>query len=304
MIHMQEMLQQASKIIYQTADTGYTTRNNTKNAKNGEIFIHEEGMPATLLNNQALNLPIFERAVQEWEMHARTTGSANDAQLGITPPSGTPFALQNLVVSTGQGIHEYRRGKLSTFWTEIYRDWILPDFVEEMNKGDKWVEDLSLDDMQKIVEDVMNKSFTDYIKKVVLYNDSKINGELVSTDVIAPLKEQFRKDFMRSSKKFLNLIKNELKEIPIDVEINIAGKQKDLNKMSEKLTNIFRQVIANPQVLAIPGIAKIFNEILETSGLSPMDFSEVTRTQVQQAPGQTPPGVIQSPIQQNQLPVS
>lgn len=278
MIHMTNMLKQASKIIYQTADTGFTTRNNTKGADNGEVFIHEEGKPAVLMNNSAINYPQFDKAVQEWEAHARTTGSANDAQLGITPPSGTPFALQNLVVSTGQGIHEFRRGKIATFISEIYRDWILEYLVKDMNKGHEWVDELSLDEMQAVSESVMNNAFNEYIIKLVLNGYTPVEEELI------PLKEMFKKDFMKSSKKFISVAEGEFKSIPVDVYINVAGKQKDLNKVTEKLTNIFRQVISNPQVLAIPGISKVFNELLEASGLSPMDFSGLTDQQLQAQP--------------------
>lgn len=290
MIHMTNMLQQASKIIYQTADAGYNTRNNTKGAENGEIFIHEDGKPATLMNNAAINYPQFDKAVAEWEIHARTTGSANDAQLGITPPSGTPFALQNLVVSTGQGIHEFRRGKIATFISEIYRDWILQYLVTEINQGDEWVDELSLDEMQVLSEDVMNNAFNDFIKRIIL------NGGLPTEEELAPLRETFKKDFMKSSKKFITVAESEFSKIPIDVYVNVAGKQKDLNKVTEKLTNIFRQIISNPQVLGIPGISKIFNEILEASGLSPMDFSGVTQAPV----GQAVPSPMQPQLQTNQ----
>lgn len=285
-IHMTNMLKQASKIIYQTADTGFNTRNNTKGADNGEVFIHEDGKPATMMNNSAINYPQFDKAVQEWEIHARTTGSANDAQLGITPPSGTPFALQNLVVSTGQGLHEYRRGKIATFISEIYRDWILQYLVDDMNKGKQWVDELSLEEMQSIGESVMNNAFNDLIKKAVL------SGQIPTEEEIAPLRETYKNEFNKSSKKFIEVVKGEFSSIPMEVYVNVAGKQKDLNKLSEKLTNIFRQVIANPAVLANPPIAKIFNEILEASGLSPVDFSGLSNMPQQAVP---------SPIQQQQL---
>ncbi len=278
-IHMMDMLKQASKIIYQTADAGFTTRNNTRNAKNGDVFVYEEGKPATLMNNQALNLPIFERAVASWESHARTTGSANDAQLGIAPSSGTPFALQSLVTSTGQGIHEFRRGKIATFMGEIYRDWILQYLVDDMNKGDKWIDELSLEEMQDMAQKTMECAFDDYTKQVILKNGGLINGQVMTEELLAPMKQKFIADFSKSKRKFIQIIKDKFKEIPIEVDVNIAGKQKDLGKIAEKLTDIFRTIFSNPQgfmaTMAIPGAAKSFNEMLESSGLNQMDFSRM-----------------------------
>lgn len=273
MIHMHEMLKQASKIVYQTADTGFTTRNNVKNIQNGEILVHEEGMPATLMNNQAINLPSFEKAVIDWEIHARTTGSAQDAQLGTSPSSGTPFALQNLVVQTGQSLHKYRQGKLATFWGEIYRDWILPDFVEELNQGDKWMDDLSMEEMQTMADTVANNAFADYEKKKIL------SGEVVDNEQIAVQKQVFIEQFKKSNKKFLEVVRGEIRGIPVDVDVNIAGKQKDLTGMVDKLTEIFKTIFANPQgfiqTMQIPGAAQSFNDLLEFSGMKQMDFSKM-----------------------------
>ncbi len=69
------------------------------------------------------------------------------------------------------------------------------------------------------------------------------------------------------------LIAGEMKKAPISVKINIAGKQRDLSGMTDKLVNIVRQVLAAPQMLENPQLSKIFNQILEYSGISPIDFS-------------------------------
>jgi glycosyltransferase involved in cell wall biosynthesis len=41
------------------------------------------------------------------------------------------------------------------------------------------------------------------------------------------------------------LLSDELEDIPVDIKINVAGRQKDLSKITDKITNIFREVIAN-----------------------------------------------------------
>lgn len=296
MIHMQKMLAQASKIIYQSADAAYTTKNNTRNADNGDVFIHEDGKPATLLNNQALNLPLFERAVADWEVHARTTGSAQDAQLGNDPVSGTPFALQNLVIQTGQSLHKYRQGKIATFLGEIYRDWILQYLVDEMNKGDKWIDEFSLDEMKELSENVMNNAFNDYIKKSIL------SGVAVNPSQLDQQKQQFIQDFNKSNKKFLEIFKGEIDDILVEVEVNIAGKQKDLSGMTNKLTEIFKTIFANPQgfiqTMQIPGAVKAFNDMLESSGLKQYDFSMPSSAM------QPQPGAVASPLQPSNLPVA
>ena len=75
-------------------------------------------------------------------------------------------------------------------------------------------------------------------------------------------------------------MKGEFKDAPLAVKVVVKGKSKDLAGRTEKLVNVFRQIIANPAVLQIPAIGKIFNDILESSGLNPADFSGITKEQI------------------------
>ena len=74
----------------------------------------------------------------------------------------------------------------------------------------------------------------------------------------------------------LKLIGEELKGAELKMGINIAGKQKDLVNLSDKLLSIFQFVFANPQAfqqsMQIPALAKSFNSILEFSGMNQADF--------------------------------
>ncbi len=61
---------------------------------------------------------------------------------------------------------------------------------------------------------------------------------------------------------------------------------------ADKLTNIIREVLRNPQAFQqIPGVGKAFNQLLENSGLSPIDFTQITKTLPAQSPTPDPPVV-------------
>ena len=68
-IHMKGMLDAASKIIYQTADTRFSIRNKLRNLDNNEILVHDPGLPLTQINTNPVNLGVFDNAVREWEEH-------------------------------------------------------------------------------------------------------------------------------------------------------------------------------------------------------------------------------------------
>jgi RNAse (barnase) inhibitor barstar len=91
------------------------------------------------------------------------------------------------------------------------------------------------------------------------------------------MEKQKTDDLSKNNRYFFEVIKGELEKIPVKVFVNIKNKQKYMAQNVDKITNILREVIKNPQVFSqSPGISKAFNQLLEDSGLSPIDFSQMT----------------------------
>lgn len=242
--------------------------------KHNTILKHETGKPITQVSGTLQNLTAFTNQQAKLTNDARIIGSASDAQLGVNPSSGTPFALQNLVVQQGQGIHEYRQGKIASFFADVlYRDWILGYLVRDMNNGVKFSEELSLEEMIEVSEIVANNKANKEIAELIL------KGELVTKENKEQLVEFYKEEFKKGgNRKFFEVIKGELNDIPTEVMVNIKGKQKDMIKIADSITNIIREVIKNPQAFSqIPGIGKAFNQVLEASNLSPIDFSQIIK---------------------------
>lgn len=268
LIRMKGMLDAAAKIIYKTTDPAFETRNKLNDLENEEVLVLDDGKDFSQVDNFPRNLAIFEKAVSQWELHAQQMGSANDAIMGKSPSSGTPFKLQELVVNENYSLHKYRQGKIATFVDEIYQDWIIPHFQRELVKGQEFLSELSLEELQ-MVADYLVECEAEKMKK-----EKVLNGENAAMpEEIEIFKQKVRDEFMKGgSKRFIQIFKEEMKDLAISVRVNIVNKQKDLSEKTDKLTNIFRQIIANPAVLDDPRMANIFNQILEASGLSPLDF--------------------------------
>ena len=242
---------------------------------NNTILKVEENKPIQKVDGTLQNLPAFQNYQTSRENNARIIGSASDAQLGTNPVSGTPFALQNLVVQEGQGIHEYRQGKIATFFADVlYRDLFLAMLIADMNKGQEFSEELSLDEMQEIGEQIITNEIEKKIKDKIFKE-----GIIPTQEEREAMKTVYRDDFMNKGKrKFFKIMKDEFKDIPIDVFVNIKGKQKRMAQNADKITNVIREVMRNPQAFTqIPGIAQAFNQLLEESGMSPIDFAPMIR---------------------------
>lgn len=274
-LHISQMLEAVSKVILKTNKKKITALNNFSNMKHGQIVDLDGDGTLEQVVLQPYNKVAFDNYVNKWEQVARTIGSASDPALGLNPTSGTPLGTTELVTQQGIGIHEYRQGKIATFWQEVYRDWVLPHLSREINKGHKWLDELSLAELQDVAEKVVNKQSNEKIKKMILA------GEIPTKEEIEELKITLKEAFMKGGeKRFLEAIKDEFATLPMDVEISIKGKQKNLAEVTSKLNSVFRTLFMPgviQQVQQNEGLADLLNQIFENSGFSPVNFGTFTQ---------------------------
>ena len=98
---------------------------------------------------------------------------------------------------------------------------------------------------------------------------------------------------MKDNEHFIKILKDELKDAKLNIKINVSKKQKDLGAMTEAVSNIMRQALStydpNTKTFTIfddPRMSKLFNQILEYSNMSEIDFNSY-KPQVEQ-PQATP----------------
>ena len=274
MIRRQALLDAASKTILLTNDPALAARhpNGLKDLDNLELVEENVNGNTRQLDTYPRNMALFEKSVMEWEAHAQQMGAANDSIMGENPTAGTPFKLQELVTQESRGLHEWRRGQYAKHLEEVYRDWIIPHIQKKITEGTKFLSELTLDELNFVAESITTRAVNDFQKEKVL------NGEDIDEEEVEAYREKVMEDFKKQgTKHFVEILKGEFKGTRLGVEVSVAGKSKNLAMAVDKLVNIFRFAFSNPvgfaQTMQIPGMAKAFNEILEFSGLSPVDFA-------------------------------
>jgi hypothetical protein len=235
--------------------------------ENLEVVVTGDGKAITPINTQPVNIVAFDNLIVQWEQHARQMGAATESIMGESPTAGTPFKLQELITAESHSLHEYRKGKLATFLDEVYREWIIPHLAKEITNGQEFLAEFDLEELQTIADNLVICETNNFIKEMIL------DGQTIYPDDIEARKQLVRDEFMKKGNKhFIEILKNELKDAPISVQVNIVSKQKDLPAITDKLTNVWRTIVANPAVLQTPQMSKLFNQILEKSGLEPISF--------------------------------
>lgn len=279
MIRMQDMLDAASKTILKATGPNssiITQKQKVKDMDNLEIIDVGEGSDLAQVDTFPRNMRLFENHMTMLEIHAKDMGAAQDPIQGKEPSSGTPFSSLIEQVRQGMGLHEYRRGQFAKHIEEIYQDWIIPHIQKKITEGFKFLSELSLDELQYVREKIVDNLTEKRIKEAVLSGQSVYDQDKQIFKQL--VEEQFNK---KGNKHFLEALKGEFKDTPLAVKVNVAGKSKNLMQMADRITNIWRFIISNPQgfaqVMQIPGMAKGFNQMLEYSNMSPVDFSGIDK---------------------------
>ena len=302
--HKMKLLESASKVPLYTDDEGYTQRQKIQDMENLEITTIKSDSKygiRQIPTAAPANVQLFERSVNEWYEQAQLIGSAFDPLLGQEAASGTTFRGQERSIIQGRGLHERRRGQRAKFIEEIYRDWIIPDIKKKILKGKKFLASLTSEEMSWISDSLAEN----YVNRHQI--DAVLEGHIPEDKEI--LRQKFLADFSKKGNKhILEILKGEFEEVELKMGITVGKKQKDLAVMSDKILSIFQFVAANPQgfqqLMQIPGMEQSFNDILEFSNMSPVNFAafnarplvQTTPELPQNLPMQTPSLQIAAPV--------
>ena len=291
-----EILESASKTVGITDDPKFAQSHPSglKDVDNLEVLKISSNSRFEFAKNVPSNLPAFNDELDRLYIKAQITSSATDPLSTQETSSGTPFKLFEAKTQQALGMHEYRQGQISSFVAEIYKDWIIPHIQKEIAKGDEFISELSYDEMQELMDSVINKVVNDKIKKEILGNN------VIDPQQIEIIEQREKEKFLKSgNKRFFKLLKNEITK-PLSIKINIVNKQKNLAMFTDKLVNLVREFVSNPQLRQDPELNKFLNQILESSGLSPIMYNPSSNENTQQTPQPNPQPNVPQPAIINQ----
>lgn len=284
-IHKMNMLEAASKIPLVTDDSSYSQKQKIQDMETLEITTIDEGKRIWQIPTAApANVQLFEQAINDWQAHAQQLGSASDAMMG-EQTSGTTFRGQNQLIQQGRGIHNKRRGTRAKFIEELYRKIWIPQMIKEIVSGKEFLATLSWEEMHWVSDKIATSYANKQVIEDILSGREPRDPEQLKKECI----DEFHK---HGNKHMFKVLKDEFKDVDILISVNVSNKQKDLIGMVDNLRSVFQTIAANPMVLKAPPMEKLFNRIVEASGLEPIDL---TGLDVLQQPPQAAPGAQGAP---------
>lgn len=272
-IQQKELLDQASKVIYQTMDQAFQTRNQTNVLEQGEILVTADGKPLSQVNTQPANIVLFERALAQWDAKAKEISSSFNpfSSAGSVHMSAM---LGQMLMKQASSLHDWRKGKIGgIFLPEIYMDWIIPQMLKDLQSDTVFSSLLSMNDMEMVSDAVITATINDHIKTKILAGYPINPGEIPAMQ--AEYKQLF---FKKGNTKFFKILKDELKDLPISLTIDSTQETMQGAAIAEVMSKVFTQIMPilaqNPQFFQQnPAMAKLFNDIIENSGLDPLRYS-------------------------------
>jgi len=230
---------------------------------NGDILVAPNGIQP--LMNEERNLSAYAQEERRIDDLVVGLTSSYEVVRGETMPSGTPFrsvAVQNINAAK---LFDFKRQNLGLFLKEVYREWIIPELLKRLNKE-------HILDMSDGSEEY--KQFEDAIVK---YRTWKAIQEMIRRGIefdwrqIDIIKAAIRR---KLAKKQLKIPADYYKDFELDVDMNITGEKYSKSAVLESKFNLLQIIAKNPAVLENPQTVKLFNQIAELSGTSPLEIGE------------------------------
>jgi hypothetical protein len=283
-----DLMELASKLLFWTDDSKFA-KNVTTDAETGEVLRVTQGRQVKQLNTISGTLPQFQNLIQSWKDQADRATSTFEANTGENLPSGTPYRLAAIQNQEANSHFVYRLEEMGTFIEEMFNDWIVPYFEKKFRDPHIVAAEFSQDELNKIDETYIESALKEEILK------KRQQGILILD--IEQERQRLKQQMMQTKEhRYLKVPKDYYKNLNAKIRVVITNEQRNKAVYLESLSNILQTVAKIPDVLTNPMLKKLFEKIMEISGISPIEISS-SQSQPSQLQQPTAPTADFNPVQ-------
>lgn len=290
--NIKDQLDLASKLIFQTSDKNFVGQNVLSAIETGDILIHSNNEPLTLLNNKA-DIGALQNYKQDWDNLSREITSTPDALRGENQPSGTAWRQVEALRQESHSLFELMTENKGLAVEEMMRKYVIPHLKKKMDTTDELVATL---DSQSITQfDAMYipseaiRRDNEQLKKTILSGEvaQNLDPAQVQGDIEKELSLLGAQRFIKPSDIDGKTWKQFLDDLEWEVMVDVTSEETDKDSILTTLTTVLQTLATNPNVLNDPNMKLLFNKILEkTDAVSPL---EITQTPAKQQGDIAPP---------------
>jgi len=290
---IKDQLDLSSKLIFQTADTNFVSRNVLKAIETGDILITKENMPITHIQNNANDITSLQNFGQQWKMLAQEITSTPDVLMGKNLPSGTAYRQAAIIQQESHSNFEIMTENKGLAIEDMMRNFVIPFLKTELDTTDEIA--AVLDSMEMTRIDNM------YIPKKARIEANRLKVEAVLNEQVPNVNEGQIAQDMKSSLTDLGDMrffkphdtkditwKEVFKDFEWEVEVEVTDETTDKEAVMTTLSTVLQTIATNPLVLQDPNAKLLFSRILENTGTISSAELQPTPPSPMQPVGQKP----------------
>lgn len=242
----------SAKRIWQSVNTDVTAKNLVKDVEDGAILDVGANGQLTEVPLSAKTNADFSAFLNEWEHNSDQKSFTYDVAVGALP-AHTPYRLAIILSNAVASYYAQKKTKLGVFFTKVVTDFLVPQFIKDMQNQDKVVALFSGDPGFEVL-----KSATIEMVKSSAVNNALLNGNPATADNI----QSAIKAFMSAEQLFFKNKQNVYQNLKYRFDLNITDESVDSDEKIKILTTIYQSLAAQGD----PRAQKVLERIAILSG--------------------------------------
>lgn len=296
----------ASTHVLQSASKNLKGKNVLTQMKTGSILQVEDGKPLSGVDMSPQALGYLDTYLAQWQGIVDRAVGATSIGTGETQPANTTYRLGAILDQNAQSQFDLRREEFGIFLNEIYTERIIPFFIKQVRKEKELKLKFNPEELRKLDEDVENYKADQQIIDNYFSGAYDNMPPMMKWVVMAQDKDAIMQgmDLMLKKQKSRRTITDfpdgYWEQVADKLYVTVSNERRKKGVVLESLNNVLIQYLQyKPQLDADGEARKLFNQIVETAGLNPIDFTNSAPAQqeapVAEAPMQKPTNPINSP---------
>jgi hypothetical protein len=280
---IKDQLDLASKIIFQTADGSFATKNALLDIEVGDILTYEGDKELSRVDNSGTDITALQNFGGQWQLLAKEITSTPDSISGNTMPSGTAYRQVAILNQESHSLFEIMTENKGLAIEEMMRIYVIPFLKKKMDTTKEITATLNAHDVAQF--DSM------YVpNEAIRRHNAKLVYEALNNPIGKPaegldinqeqgkiqqqLSQLGNQRFIKPSDISDKTWKEIFKDLEWEVEVEITGESTEKEAVMTTLTTVLQTIATNPMILQDPNMKMLFNKILETTGaISPLELS-------------------------------
>lgn len=277
---IKDMLDLASKLIFQTNDGTFVGQNALSSIENGDILIHADGKPLTQINNGSHDTASLQNFGTMWKSLGNEIVGISESMLGINPPSGTAWRQTEALLGESHSLFELMTENKGLAIEQMLRQFVIPFFKKKLKHSKEigaLLDGYGIDKIDALyvkkeaVKRMINKDIT------AILNGQQPTQDLAGAtqDVQGELSTLGGQRFFKPSEIKDTTWEEIFKDLEWDPEVDVTGESTNKDVVTT-LNTLLMTIAKNPGILQDENMKKIISKIMEATGaMSPLEISEV-----------------------------